>query len=111
MRGVSKDQEQATPYSGSCCAWRTRADEEARGEIVVRIDSDSIIEPGALAAIAGAFRDRTVGAVGGRVSVLNRFDSLLPHMLHVRYVLSFDIVRSARSCYGPVYCCPGAFSA
>src|SRR5690606_22433695 len=57
------------------------------------------------------FRDPRVGAVGGKVSVLNRFESLLPRMLHVRYVLAFDFLRSAQSCYGTVYCCPGAFSA
>lgn len=84
---------------------------QARGEIVVTIDSDSIIEPQSLAAIAGPFRDPRVGAVAGKVSVLNRFESLLPRMLHVRYVLSFDFLRSTQSCYGAVYCCPGAFSA
>jgi hyaluronan synthase len=84
---------------------------QARGEVVVTIDSDSIIEPESLAAIAGPFRDPRVGAVGGKVSVLNRFESLFPRMLHVRYVLSFDFLRSTQSCYGAVYCCPGAFSA
>lgn len=85
--------------------------EQARGEIVVTVDSDSIIEPSTLLAIAGPFRDAGVGAVGGKVSVLNRFESLLPRMIHVRYVLSFDFLRSAQSTYGTVYCCPGALSA
>jgi hyaluronan synthase len=85
--------------------------EQARGEIAVTVDSDSIIEPGTLLAIAGPFRDARVGAVGGKVSVLNRFESLLPRMIHVRYVLSFDFLRSAQSTYGTVYCCPGALSA
>lgn len=85
--------------------------EQARGEVVVTVDSDSIIEAGTLLAIAGPFRDPRVGAVGGKVSVLNRFESLLPRMIHVRYVLSFDFLRSAQSTYGTVYCCPGALSA
>jgi hyaluronan synthase len=83
----------------------------ACGELVVTVDSDSIIEPGALLAIAGPFRDARVGAVAGKVSVLNRFDGLLPRMLHVRFVLSFDFLRSVQSTYGTVYCCPGALSA
>jgi len=85
--------------------------EQARGEVVVTVDSDSVIEAGTLLAIAGPFRDARVGAVGGKVSVLNRFDALLPRMIHVRYVLSFDFLRSAQSTYGTVYCCPGALSA
>ena len=85
--------------------------EQARGEVVVTVDSDSLIEADTLLAIAGPFRDPSVGAVGGKVSVLNRFESLLPRMVHVRYVLSFDFLRSAQSTYGAVYCCPGALSA
>jgi len=85
--------------------------ERARGEIVVTVDSDSILDPAALLAITGPFRDARVGAVGGKVVALNRFESLLPRMLHVRYMLSFDFLRSAQSTYGTVYCCPGALSA
>lgn len=83
----------------------------ATGEILVTIDSDSLIERGALLALAGPFRDPWVGAVAGKVSVLNRFQSILPRMLHVRFVLSFDFLRSVQSSYGTVYCCPGALSA
>ena len=77
---------------------------------MVTVDSDSVIEPRTLLALAGPFRDE-VGAVAGKVCVLNRFKSLLPRMLHVQYVISFDFLRSAQSTYGTVYCCPGALSA
>ena len=83
----------------------------ATGDILVTVDSDSVIERGALLAIAGPFRDPRVGAVAGKVCVLNRFHSILPRMLHVRFVLSFDFLRSVQSSYGTVYCCPGALSA
>ncbi|MEJ2700708.1 MAG: glycosyltransferase family 2 protein, partial [Desulfuromonadales bacterium] len=83
----------------------------ASGEVVVTVDSDSIIESGTLLAVTGPFRDERVGAVAGKVSVLNRYSSLLPRMLHVQYVLSFDFLRSAQSAYGAVCCCPGALSA
>lgn len=83
----------------------------ATGEIFVTVDSDSLVERGALLAIAGPFRNSRVGAVAGKVCVLNRFQSLLPRMLHVRFVLSFDFLRSVQSSYGAVYCCPGALSA
>ncbi len=83
----------------------------ARGEIVVTMDSDSVLAPGALLAIAGPFRDPKVGAVAGKVAAYNRREGLLPRMLHVRYILSFDVLRAVESSYGTVYCCPGALTA
>jgi hyaluronan synthase len=83
----------------------------ARGEIVVTVDSDSEIEPQTLAAIAGPFRDPRIGAVAGKVAVHNRRAGLIPRMLHVRFVLSFDFLRSAQSFFRTVYCCPGALAA
>ncbi|MPZ44500.1 MAG: glycosyltransferase [Betaproteobacteria bacterium] len=83
----------------------------ARGSVLVTIDSDSVIEPGTLAAMAGPFRDAKVGAVAGKVAAFNRDRGWLPRMLHVRYILSFDFQRSVQSTYGTVYCCPGALAA
>ncbi len=83
----------------------------ARGEIVVTIDSDSVIERNTLLAIAGPFREASVGAVAGKVAVYNRNRGISPRMLHVRYILSFDFLRAVQSTYRTVYCCPGALSA
>jgi hyaluronan synthase len=83
----------------------------ARGEVIVTVDSDSVIERGALLAIAGPFRDPRIGAVAGKVAVHNRRASLIPRMLHVRFILSFDYLRSAQSVFRTVYCCPGALAA
>ena len=83
----------------------------ARGEIVVTIDSDSAIDRKTLLAIAGPFRNPRVGAVAGKVLVYNRRSGMIPRMLHVRFILSFDFLRSVQSTYGTVYCCPGALSA
>lgn len=82
----------------------------ARGAILVTIDSDSVIESGALLAMAGPFRDPRVGAVAGKVAALNRDQGIIPRMLHVSYVLSFDFQRSVQSIYRTVYCCPGALA-
>lgn len=82
----------------------------ARGEIIVTLDSDSAIERGALRAIAGPFRDPRVGAVAGKVEVYNRRAGLIPRMLHVRFILSFDLMRAVESVFGNVYCCPGALT-
>jgi hyaluronan synthase len=84
---------------------------QARGEIAVTIDSDSVIEKDSLLNIVGPFRNPGVGAVAGKVAIYNRRDGIIPRMLHVRFTLSFDFLRAAQSTYGTVYCCPGALSA
>ena len=83
----------------------------ARGDVVVTIDSDSVIEEGTLLAMAGPFRDPRIGAVSGRVAVYNREQGIIPRMLAVRYTLAFDFLRAAQSVYKTVYCCPGALAA
>jgi hyaluronan synthase len=84
---------------------------QAGGEIAVTIDSDSVIERDTLLSIAGPFRNSRVGAVAGKVLVFNKQEGIIPRMLHVRFLLSFDFLRAAQSTYGAVYCCPGALSA
>jgi hyaluronan synthase len=83
----------------------------ARGEILVTLDSDSVIERDALLALAGPFTSPRVGAVAGKVMVFNRRAGLIPRMLHVRFILSFDLLRSVESVFGNVFCCPGALTA
>jgi len=83
----------------------------ARGEFVVTIDSDSVIEEDTLLAVVGPFSNPRIGAVAGKVAVYNRQKGLIPRMLHVRFILSFDFLRATQSAYGTVYCCPGALSA
>jgi len=83
----------------------------ARGEVFVTVDSDSLIERDTLLAIAGPFRDPRIGAVAGKVAVHNRRAALIPRMLHVRFILSFDFLRSAQSMFRTVFCCPGALAA
>ena len=83
----------------------------AKGEVVVTVDSDSVIESHTLLAIAGPFRDPGVGAVAGKVVVFNRDQGIIPKMLKVRFILAFDMLRAVQSTYSTVYCCPGALSA
>lgn len=85
--------------------------ERARGELVATLDSDSVIEPDALLALVGPFRNPRIGAVAGKVVVYNRREGLIPRMLHVRFLLTFDVLRAGESAYRTVYCCPGALTA
>ena len=84
---------------------------QARGEIIVTIDSDSEVEAGTLRAMVAPFQaDPRVGGVAGRVAVLNR-RHLIGRMLSVQFALAFDFGRAAQSTYRAVACCPGALSA
>ncbi len=82
----------------------------ATGEILVTIDSDSEIEARTIHEMVVPFlANADVGAVAGRVAVLNR-DTNISRMLEVQYALAFDFGRAAQSTYGAVACCPGALS-
>ncbi len=83
----------------------------ASGEIFVTVDSDSVVSPNALLALAGPFASQRIGVVAGKVLVYNRSAGLIPRMLHVRFTLAFDFIRAYQSTYGTVYCSPGALSA
>ena len=83
----------------------------ARGEVVITIDSDSVIETDTLLAMVAPFQSPKVGAVAGKVAAYNRRDGFISRMLHVQFILSFDFLRAVQSTYGTVYCCPGALAA
>jgi hyaluronan synthase len=83
----------------------------ARGDVIVTLDSDSVVDPKSLLALVGPFRDAKIGAVAGKVTVYNRRAGLIPRMLHVRYTLAFDLVRAVESAYRNVFCGPGALTA
>jgi hyaluronan synthase len=85
---------------------------QADGELVVTVDSDSKLEPGAIRAIvAPMIADPEVAAVAGRVLVLNRVENLFTRLLSARFFITFDLARAAQSRFGAVLCTPGALSA
>ncbi|AWG22270.1 glycosyl transferase family 2 [Flavobacterium faecale] len=82
------------------------------GAVFVTIDSDSIIEKNTLRNLVSPFVvDKECGAVAGNVRVLNNEKAILPKMLNVSFVMSFEFVRSAESQLGSVLCTPGALAA
>ncbi len=84
------------------------------GDVLVTVDSDSLIEPDGLRALVSPIvRDESIGAVAGNVRVLNRNEGLVPRMLAVRYVVAFDFKRAAQSMMdgGSVLCVAGALTA
>lgn len=83
---------------------------EARGEILVVIDADTVVEPGFLGAILPHFQDPAVGAVAGNVKVGNR-RSLFSALQALEYVVSINLDKRAQAALGLVGIVPGAAGA
>ncbi|NJB36599.1 MULTISPECIES: glycosyltransferase family 2 protein [Flavobacteriaceae] len=82
------------------------------GDVFVTVDSDSIVDQNTLRNLVSPFIvDNKCGAVAGNIRVLNNKKALLPKMLDVSFVLSFEFVRSAESNVNTVLCTPGALAA
>ncbi|MBF4491017.1 glycosyltransferase family 2 protein [Flavobacterium sp. MR2016-29] len=89
-----------------------RGFELGTGEIFVTVDSDSIVKKDTLRNLVSPFVvNGKCGAVAGNVHVLNNKKALLPKMLNVSFVMSFEFMRSAESMLGSVLCTPGAAAA
>jgi hyaluronan synthase len=82
------------------------------GEVFVTVDSDSIVENDTLRNLVSPFvTNKNCGAVAGNVRVLNNQKAIIPRMLNVSFVFSFEFIRSAQSVLGSVLCTPGALAA
>ncbi|WP_053971403.1 glycosyltransferase family 2 protein [Mangrovimonas sp. ST2L15] len=83
-----------------------------KGDIFVTVDSDSVVDSDTLKNLVSPFVvNEKCGAVAGNIRVLNNEKALLPKMLNVSFVLSFEFVRSAESQLNSVLCTPGALAA
>jgi len=82
------------------------------GEVFVTVDSDSVVNDDTLRNLVSPFVvNEKCGAVAGNIRVLNNQKALLPKMLNVNFVLSFEFMRSAESTLESVLCTPGALAA
>jgi cellulose synthase/poly-beta-1,6-N-acetylglucosamine synthase-like glycosyltransferase len=82
-----------------------------RGELVVTMDSDTSVAPGAIRRLVAAFAGAEVGAVTGDVRVRNLDHNRLTRLIDERYRLLFEQERAAQGVVGSVLCCSGPFSA
>jgi hyaluronan synthase len=85
-----------------------RADSDA--EVVITIDSDTVLDPNAFAEGLKPFADPGVAAVTGLVRALNHDRNVLTRLLDLRYTNAFLYERAAYSLAGSVLCCCGSLS-
>lgn len=84
---------------------------KAKGDILIFIDSDVLVDPSGLYRIVQPFADPAVGAVAGHTEVVVQQNNVISKMESVRYFVSQRVVKAAESVFGAVTCCPGPFSA
>jgi hyaluronan synthase len=85
--------------------------EKATGEILIYMDSDSMIDPEGFYRIIQPFHDERVGAVAGHTDIIIEENNVISKMEAVRYFVSQRVMKAAESVFGAVTCCPGPFSA
>jgi cellulose synthase/poly-beta-1,6-N-acetylglucosamine synthase-like glycosyltransferase len=85
--------------------------DQARGEIIVTIDSDTTISKDGIRNLVSHFQDPAVGAVTGDVQVRNKRTNLLTRLIAYRYWNAFHQERAAQNVFRTVMCCSGPFSA
>jgi N-acetylglucosaminyltransferase len=81
------------------------------GDLVVNVDSDTVVDRTAIEKLANRFAELDIGMIAGKVTVLNADKNRLTKLVATRYDLLFDQERAAQSLHGAVLCCAGAFAA
>jgi N-acetylglucosaminyltransferase len=84
---------------------------QGRGEVLVTVDSDTVIAPDGVSRIVEPLREPSVGAVTGSLGASNAATNWLTRLIDTRYQLLFGRERAAQGLFGAVFCCAGPFSA
>ncbi|TDO42464.1 cellulose synthase/poly-beta-1,6-N-acetylglucosamine synthase-like glycosyltransferase [Paractinoplanes brasiliensis] len=82
----------------------------SRTELIVMVDADTVVEPGAIRRLVQPFADPRVGAVAGNVKVGNR-RGLIGKWQHIEYVIGFNLDRRLYDTFGCIPTIPGALGA
>ncbi len=83
----------------------------ARGEILITIDSDSMVARDGIDEIVNIMKDDpNIVAVAGNIRVLNA-SSLITRIQELEYIMAINTIRRAFALFGVVMVVPGAFGA
>ncbi|MFG3028193.1 glycosyltransferase [Streptomyces sp. NPDC048253] len=82
----------------------------ARYDLIVMMDGDTVFEPSTVRELVQPFVDPKVGAVAGNAKVGNR-DSLIGAWQHIEYVMGFNLDRRMYDVLGCMPTIPGAVGA
>ncbi|WP_073946449.1 glycosyltransferase [Streptomyces kebangsaanensis] len=82
----------------------------ARYDLIVMMDGDTVFEPSTVRELVQPFADPRVGAVAGNAKVGNK-DSLIGAWQHIEYVMGFNLDRRMYDILGCMPTIPGAVGA
>ena len=88
-----------------------RAVNLSTAEIIVSVDSDVVVDPDAIRQMIPCFSSPRVGAVGGRVAILNDRDNWLSRMQTVKYYYSYFLIKRIELRFRSVLCLSGCLTA
>jgi chitooligosaccharide synthase NodC len=81
------------------------------GEIIVTVDSDTLVDTDGITELVHALQEPNVAAVTGNVGVTNWRTNLLTRLIGMRYWVAFNQERAAQSFFRTVLCCSGPLAA
>lgn len=81
-----------------------------KGEFVVTVDSDTILDPQALINLVGPLKKPDIGGVTGEVRLINEEQNMLTRIIASYYWVALKIGRKAEGAFGNVSCCSGALA-
>lgn len=77
------------------------------GDLVLNVDSDTILASDVITKLIPKMRNPAVGAVMGQLTASNRSDSWLTRLIDMEYWLACNEERAAQARFGAVMCCCG----
>ncbi len=80
-------------------------------EIVVSVDSDVILDRGAIRVLVSRFADEKIGAVGGHVRVQNASENWITRMQAIRYYFAYEYFKNLERAFSSVLCLSGCLTA
>ncbi|MCC8969045.1 chitooligosaccharide synthase NodC [Bradyrhizobium brasilense] len=77
------------------------------GDLVLNVDSDTILAGDVVTKLAAKMRDPDIGAAMGQLVASNRNDTWLTSLIDMEYWLACNEERAAQARFGAVMCCCG----
>lgn len=79
----------------------------SHGDMVLNVDSDTILASDVITKLVPKMQDPAVGAAMGQLTASNRSDSWLTRLIDMEYWLACNEERAAQARFGAVMCCCG----
>ncbi|WP_024519942.1 chitooligosaccharide synthase NodC [Bradyrhizobium sp. Tv2a-2] len=77
------------------------------GDLVLNVDSDTILAPDVVTKLALKMQNAEIGAAMGQLTASNRDDTWLTRLIDMEYWLACNEERAAQARFGAVMCCCG----